>query len=530
MRLSQFLPSVIVALCASGVSAQVYSPGTLAAFWPLNETNISETNVADTSGNANTGGIKERKAVLPEVAGPAIVVGGGPTINSVTVNAVNMDGVNDAMYMADSAELDFNKQKGTISLWIRVPTLDRRAILRSGAINNDGLAIEQTGSSGGGLYRIFFHPNAAQGFFMCTSQPVVNTWEHYVFAWDYTASDSGNPANPNRVKAWRNGVAEANATGAGGSGDTAYTTVPTTTDWVWGKRYLDETNPRPFSGRMAEIAVYDYNFTTDAEAQALYTTGVNTADPGLIAYYDFSEGVGATSIDDDATLDSNNDVMKMTEPAFSYIAGGPQWVAASGTGLPPYITRSLQFDGVDDCVIIPDSASLDFDKTRGSVVLWMNTSVSGREGLIGDSSLTWTAEAHSSAALYFQPNNSATLYLGGTRTVNTWMHVAFTWDRTVTPTANPLPTRRKMYFNGTQVANTQAADSAFTTSGTTADWTIGRRGDPNDTANPRWFAGQMADVAMFNTQLSDADITYIVNNGVQAFLATSVNDWTLLDE
>lgn len=539
MRLTHLLCGASLAICVSAASAQTYTPGTLAAYWPMNESTASVTDVVDLSGNNNIGSRREGSSTtytFPEVSisGPEMTTA-GPTINSVTKNAVSFDGGNDILRILDSSELSFNKQKGTISLWMNIPTQARRSILKSGADASSGIAIEQTGSTGGGQYRIFFTPNSAEAmsYFMVTDLVTTNVWQHYVFTWDYTAADSGVVTAPNRVKAWVNGVAQANVTSTGNtSGDAGFTTAPTTENWVWGQRYQDtyaSGNRRPFSGGMAEIAIYDTNLDATA-VNTLYTTGVNRSDPDLVAYYDFSEGSGTQVADDGG---GTNDVMYLSEPTPNFPLAdsitGPTWVTASASGKPAYITNALSFDGTNDCVVIPRSASLAFDKNKGSVVCWAYLNATGRLGLISDSQGRWTSEAHSSTALYFQPNGSTSLFLGGARTVGTWMHLALTWDTSLPNGIPPVSIKRRMYLNGVVPTNTGSDDSAFLTGAITEDWTIGRRGILDDTANSRWYNGEFADVAIFNTKLSDADVTYIMNNGVAAFLATGVQDWTLLD-
>ncbi|MDK2972735.1 MAG: hypothetical protein PWP23_2490 [Candidatus Sumerlaeota bacterium] len=495
---------------ASAVFAvPTYIPGSLKAHYKLDQT--SGTTVIDSSGNANNGTLQELTTQFPVVNGPVMNANGPTPSASTQRNAVELDGSNDVLYVSSETSLEFDKTRGSISLWMNADANARMSILRcvnGGSYN--GPSLEKTSSSIAS--RVYFYPNLNEGYFMAEHAPVPGAWEHYVFTWDYTEADSGDAANPNRVKCYVNGVQTTNRTASGGTGDTTFTTKPSDAvgDWVFGQRFLDSSSTqRPFDGEFAEIAIYDTDLS-GAEALSLYENGVNTAHANLVAFWDFSEGSGTTVGDDAGIADM---FTSETTPTFPEGAG-PTWVTANaGANKPAYITKALEFDGTDDCFTIPDSASLDFDKAQGTITGWFYfpAAGSGRRGLIGSQNSGFQSESHSSDSIYFYPTGSGLLVLGGTRTYDDWMHVAFVWD-------NTAATKAELFFNGVSVASTTTAFSATTTN----DWTVGRKAELTDTTNPRWFLGQMADIAIFDHPYLVEDINYIIANGVAVFQALPV--------
>jgi hypothetical protein len=540
--------------CPSGHSqhcphpaAADYTPGSLVTHLQLDETNTAALTAVDSSGNGNTGELYERTIIssLTDGAGPTIITD-GPVINSVTKNGADFDGVNDLLTAASSASLDFDKTKGTISFWIRTDLTARRSIFRmykGGA--PVGPSIEQTGSTASAAYRIFFSPNiGASGLYMAEAQPVANTWTHFVFVWDYTQADSGVPANPNRVKAYVNGVATTNRTTSGGTGDLTYGSPSTETGAgiVMGARLNDDdSTTRRFMDRdLAEVAIFDEALAPAAVA-ALYSTGVSTSDPDLMAYWDLSEGVGATVFADDSPNGNTLKCQQVTyvttpSPFHTYSqAQGPEWLVANANGKPAFITRALDLDGTTDLLRVYDSASMDFDKSQGTITLWAYMNTTSRAGIIGTENASLVAQISGSANMAFLPPGGATDFIttASSVTAGVWSHFAFVWDVTASPITSTMPNRVKIFRDGVQLAGTSYNDATgFAAAGTTSDWVVGRRHLLTDTvaANQRHLSGQLADLAIFSTALPQADIQYIKDNGVQAFLATDVADWTMLDE
>lgn len=207
-----------------------------------------------------------------------------------------------------------------------------------------------------------------------------------------------------------------------------------------------------------------------------------------------------------------------------YIAGGPSPVAhwkldettagtaadASGNGntgtamngpvpLAGHINNCLQFDGTNDCVSIANSPSVDLTKNF-TIAAWVRPDV-----VIGGLDKTIMAKAASgnskqyqlmitaaAGAIYFGYETGGNNYAvaGGTATANVWQHVAVTVDSS---------RNIKVYLGGSVVANgTAPAEATVSTVGVA----IGR----NTYSSYYYFDGNIDDVRIYNTALSDTEV------------------------
>jgi hypothetical protein len=512
-----------------------FVPGSLVAHWPMDETDATIKVLNDISGNGNTGTFTDGAALLGfEFGTGGTFTTTGPTINSITKNAFEFDGNDDLLIVPQSTDFNAMATQGSISFWINTDIVERMSILRGRNTGDDsytGPALEKTGSSGGAAYRIFFNPNVAEAaYFMAETLPTSNVWQHYVFTWDYSQPDSGVATNPNRVKCFVNGVQTTNRTSSGGSGDTGFTVPPTFGELIFGGRYsMADANAgtyRPFDGEMGEIAFY--STALDATAAAgLYNTGVDSGAANLVAYWDFSEGSGITIADDSA----NNNTMQVAnwEPTLpvATVSNGPTYGVAEVTNKPSYISQALNFDGTSHAVRVPDSTSLDFVKSKGSIVFWAYFDSNARTNIIGDTSGGIIAQISSTLRMAFKAATSSdfiqTTAVGTTVPTAQWVHYAYVFDQTLAAGTTAAPNRIKIYRNGVALANsTTNLDTTFATIGTTANWIIGRKENIADVTNARWFNGQLADMALFSVPLSPADIQDIIDDGVTAFAPVPV--------
>lgn len=463
-------------------------------------------------------------------------------IDSEPKDAITLRG-STVLYAPESASLNFNKSSGTISFWMNVDYTDRMSILRiaSGGPDNwsysNSLSLEMTGSSLAN--RVYFYPNLSEGYYMADHPPVAGQWEHYVFAWDYTESASGVAAEPNRVRAWVNGVPVNHIPASGNQGDANFNTVPTATgDWVFGQRFLDGSSTRrPFSGHMAEISLFDTNLDDSAVAE-LFNEGVDSGDPNLVAYWDMADRSGP-NVSDSSTNDTTLTHSSVGQERF-LPGNGPIWADAFPNNRPSYLTRALQFDGTNRGLLealAGEGSSLNFDKSRGSLVMWAYFNNTDRMGLIGDSTGGTTLQISSQGRLYFQPNGNqsnsgflADAGAGGALPANEWVHLALTWD-VDEPASGDFtdPAKITMYYNGNSIPNLNNAsfrpDQNFTEAAVTGEeWIIGRRHDIFDDSNPRWMNGQLADIALFDTVLSETEIQEIIDDGLAELLTPPNTD------
>ena len=192
-----------------------------------------------------------------------------------------------------------------------------------------------------------------------------------------------------------------------------------------------------------------------------------------------------------------------------YIHGG-EALAFDGFG-----NRSRSLDGSSDYISIPD---INESTTNLSVALWLKTTDqdwvtthlahwkntdNNRAWYIGPSR---TAETNGKKLMVFITENGAGTtpvkrYYGTTDVSDgTWHHVAFTWDNGTL----------KLFVDGSEETTTKVLDHAMTTiHNSNGPITVGCTWVNNAPAN--FGSGGKADVRIYNSTLTDADISDIYN-------------------
>ncbi|HVQ58803.1 MAG TPA: LamG-like jellyroll fold domain-containing protein [Solirubrobacterales bacterium] len=215
------------------------------------------------------------------------------------------------------------------------------------------------------------------------------------------------------------------------------------------------------------------NTTTSADVSV---TVNNAPATGLVLALGFNETSGVTATD--ASPSKNNG----TVSGATSVAGGK-------------IGRALSFDGVNDKVDVPDAASLDLT-TGMTLEAWVNptTKTGYRTALMKERNkdLVYALYASNGSTPKLEnftaTENAATAPAANSLPLNTWSHLAATYDGTTL----------RLYVNGTQVA-TKAATGAM----------------PN-TANPlriggnsvwgEYFSGLVDEVRVYNRALTAGEI------------------------
>ena len=217
-----------------------------------------------------------------------------------------------------------------------------------------------------------------------------------------------------------------------------------------------------------------------ADAQGVVTITDDDVPPGsgptgLVAAYGFEEGSGGATAD--ASGNGNNGTI-----------AGATWSSQGRTG------SALSFDGVNDLVTIPDSASLDV--TRITMMAWVRPTVlSGwRTALMKEATggLAYVLYAHDNApkpAGYLSIGNGDRL-IDGTSALplNTWSHLAVTYDGA----------SMRIYVNGVLVRSRARTGNIATTA---QPLRIG-----GNTVWGEYFGGLIDDVRLYNRALTLAEI------------------------
>jgi PKD repeat protein len=210
-------------------------------------------------------------------------------------------------------------------------------------------------------------------------------------------------------------------------------------------------------------------------------TVTNTGVAGLVAGWSFDEGTGTLARDSSSNANSGT------------LGGGVAWTAAGRYG------GALTFDGVDDWVTVPDSASLDLAGPM-TMTAWVRPTTLGpwRQVLLKESTSGLTYALYATNANANRPN--AHLSIGGVDreaagtsaiATNTWTHLAATYNGSAI----------RLYVNGTLVRTVNRTGAVALSDGPLR---IG-----GNSVWGEWFAGQLDDVRVYNRALSAAEVTTV---------------------
>ena len=166
------------------------------------------------------------------------------------------------------------------------------------------------------------------------------------------------------------------------------------------------------------------------------------------------------------------------------------------TGTPFENEYSLDFDGVDDNVIVPYNSTLDVVTAAHSLSFWFKTTDGSIQGLMEKGRNDELAVFLINKKIYWGGTNG---YYGGTTFVNdgNWHHVVCVATGTVTGSS--------IYIDGSVVNTGNAKVQA---SANTDDFTIGMTADGNNE-----YQGNLDEIAIFDYALSASDVTSMYNSG-----------------
>ncbi len=223
---------------------------------------------------------------------------------------------------------------------------------------------------------------------------------------------------------------------------------------------------------------------------------------GLVAWWSFDEGAGATA--GDAAGGHAATLQNMEEA---------DWVAGHTGGAGDYC---LSFDGTDEYV-----QAIGYKGVAGragrTISAWINSSGTNDDIVsygTNSTSQKWVFRTNSNNGLAetLRVEVNGGYQVGSTDIVGTgWTHVVAVWENDGTPNVEDL----KLYVNG--VLETNSATGAYninTNSG--QDVWIG--GESFDTS--RNFAGQIDDVAIWNRALTAAEIAQLAGGTAPTAIAT----------
>lgn len=444
--------------------------------------------------------------------------------NSLSDFVFSFDGSNDFLNAGSASYLN-GLSEFSISVWINLPTAaDNKTIISDWNYNTSPFghfALKTWNTSGSNFGLLLFIKQPSDVGSNGVSIPAVLTqgnWHNVVFSYD-----SGT------VTCYVDGsVVAVTVSGTIPTTLTSQDGILTIGNWPGLSQY--------WPGKLSNIALWNTELTS-TQVETLYNNGAPNDISSLspLAWYKLNAA---------DTFDGSNWTIN------DYGSGGNDGTSSGMTsanlvtstlqqtnGFSPY---ALSLDGVDDYLDANRTVASNLDF---SVSAWINptshgTVILGTRGLASaGTSNGITMNINSSgnlwARIFTETSNVFNLQTGGVIALNSWSHVAMTYDSS-TKTL-------KSYLNGTEAGSMVGADPSVAS---TADLNIGRAsiGTFYD-----YFVGKLSNVALWNTNLTPTEVTEIYNQGRPSNLNTfsgtapvawwqlgsnsSFNtNWTCLDE
>ncbi len=483
-----------------------WAPGPF-AYYRLDKTSTTET-IVDSSGNNNSG-TGENFATTDWVQGK---YGGALTFDG-SDNAIDM-------YSTGFSD-DFNGNSGTLAAWIKVRNANvwtdgsYRQIFHFVPSNVDRFEIAKSSVSND--LRFYFRTNSSDivAYDYSTAE---TDWFHVALTWD----------NPNgHVIAYINGEQIFNNDGAW----TAWVT-PLLDEWTTIGAARSDAPTQAFNGYIDDVRVYNYPRTNGQIIEDMnggHPLGGSPIGSQTI-FWKFDEAQGATAY---------NDVDLGTDGTVA----NALWKSKANCK----INGCLQFDGTGDVVTIATASdsNVDFDAGEAfSGSAWVYSTTLPASGDQDAIIAKWEHDGSTDQRAYrmFMDGDSTSSHFGieiydesanqvisavasdNTAAVNTWYHVAFTFNGGAAGAAGDL----KLYVNGNHVASNTANGSFLgIEGGTTADFTVGDYDSDDSQATNTGFTGFIDDVKIYSDDLTAPQILIDMNaNSVSSFGSTALGEST----
>ena len=227
----------------------------------------------------------------------------------------------------------------------------------------------------------------------------------------------------------------------------------------------------------------------------------------LVGYWKFDDLTGETARDSSGT--GNNGTL----------TNGPTWLSTGATPIDFQNSGAIQFDSTDAYVSL-GTTSVPNTNVSQTVAFWVNYPAvpngsgqaetmfevlnAGQGYRIGfgstDQSIRYYKDASSGAAVLASVNvSNLTTY-----PLNTWRHVAYTWDGTT----------HRLYLNGTEVAMSTTAPVSVAASTVTV-------GASQDGGLDEFFSGKIDDLRIYSTPLTAPQIASLYAGGYASTGGTS---------
>ena len=440
----------------------------------------------DLSGNMNVG----TPTNMEDADFTTDVAGGNWTQHSMT-----LDGVNEYVSIADDAVIDFDRTDPfSLSIWFKSSEATNSTMLLSKLDNGDNFrGYELTPNSSGQIGFQVVNTSSTDNMVIRTTGSFNDgAWHHVVATWDGDVAGGVLGAN-----IYVDGVLEAVST-------TFDNLTGPTTNSV--SLLIGARNPSSFSmdGLIDEAAIYDkelslveilavYNAGKPRDARALDTSS------SLVGYWNCG------------------DVMVGNPPDLRSLGSGPDLVGywrCGDAGPGGSFSRHVAvMDGVNEYVAIGDVVALQFAHTDAfSVSAWFRTASSGNESVFSKrlnagTFRGWALATNSGTLVWQLVNTTSTNLIQVTTTAATfadgaWHHVVCTYD------GLQAVAGAKVYVDGVLQAVTENNDTLSATVEGGGLFQIGAL------AGSFHFDGSIADVAVWDRELSSLDVRDVYDSGI----------------
>ncbi|HEY4148768.1 MAG TPA: LamG-like jellyroll fold domain-containing protein [Chitinophagaceae bacterium] len=236
-----------------------------------------------------------------------------------------------------------------------------------------------------------------------------------------------------------------------------------------------------YNGKIDEVRVWNVARTA-AQIIAGMDKPVSVSSTGLVAYYKLNEGSGTVAGNSTATTGLNGTLVN-----------SPAWVSSPVQ----FSANALNFDGVDDQVVIP--AASQYDISSGTVECWVNASSLGiiNHEIVGARSTVGSRYSfHISSSAIGLWNGTLYVSVPYSAATGTWYHLAFVCNGTQTI----------VYVNGVSIGTIAQAFSSMT--GLPVIIGISKN---TDGSQSEAFNGSIDEVRIWNTQRTQAQIQANMN-------------------
>ncbi len=393
--------------------------------------------------------------------------------------SILFDGTDDFVTILQNSTVG-RTQNISYSVWVNLESLTNRQYIVgnwSSSNNGTGLSLETIGGNalvfqiGDGTNDSFFNSRVSN-FSTLVS---INTWSHILATWDGT--DAKIYINGNLENTW--------------SPTTPYTITNWSSFWI-GRRSSNGSDT--VNGKLDEIALFDSGVSIgDVWDGSGKPFDISSSNPS--SWWRMGDGDSYPTLIDRGSGNNNGTMTNMSSSSIV-------------DDVPLYSNKSFTFDGTDDFVSVTNSNILD-GLQKATWSFWFTKSGTSAKYLSSHYN-----NGNQFLFLFIPSSNRIDGYINGVRafnnnsttiSVDTWYSAVFVLDSTLSSFSDRL----KLFIDGTQITNTGGAQlqQNSTLNSDSGDILIGKA-----TTGFNWD-GNIDEVSIFNTALSQSDVTSIYNSG-----------------